>query len=517
MKFIIFLAIACLVPACAQTTPVKIRVVNSITKAPISGASVTIDGMHGNQAHQLAGRTDSSGTFSGTIEFAGAHLANARHKGYGLIGAGLMGKMIEIRPDQSNETTLEMVPLAVIAGRVLDQYGDPVRHAIVSTQAKAHLSGRGEEYESQFAATTNDRGEYRITNVEPGKYFLVFEYTSGDDRHYSPSSRYQWPEFGGLTIFPSAEDIQHALQVEARTGETTHVPDARLKMERTVTISGRVSPSPVEGGMVIVEPAGPRLSRHQSGGVGGQIEADGTFRTEILPGTYNVRATDRSGKVSNVVAVDAHANVSNVALTLGHGYELTGRIVIDGTEHLDFSKLALHFFSEPVKIDSAGTFHANAPARDASYMLQGLPGDWYVKDVKAAGRTIAGRQFHLDAEITEIVFTLSSKGASVEFSDDTASGVGDVMRAAMFALLPENGIVDTDSMFAAQGSASGKFIVHGVPPGDYRVFALDPSSWALLFDPAGLLQKYRDLAPLVKISEGEHRKMTAPPTKIPVE
>jgi hypothetical protein len=229
-----------------------------------------------------------------------------------------------------------------------------------------------------------------------------------------------------------------------------------------------------------------------------------------------VNATDRSGKISPMVTVDAHADISNIELTLGHGYELTGRVVIDGAEHLDFPKLTLHFFSEPVKINSAGTFHANAPARDASYMLRGLPDDWYVKDVKVAGRTIAGREFHLDAEMTDIEFALSSKGASVEFTPEGAGGGSDVMRAAMVALLPESGIVDTDSMFV-QRSEPGGFIIHGVPPGDYRVFALDPSNWALLFDPAGLLQKYRDLAPLVRIAEGEHRKMIAPPTKISVE
>src|SRR5271154_5369127 len=102
-----------------------------------------------------------------------------------------------------------------------------------------------------------------------------------------------------------------------------------------------------------------RLNRHQPG-VGRQIEADGTFHAEVLPGTYEVKATDRSGKASPVVRVEARAHVQGVELTLGRGYEITGRIVVDGPEHPDFSKLILHFFGEPAKIDSAGTFHAIA-------------------------------------------------------------------------------------------------------------------------------------------------------------
>lgn len=136
MRAQIIAALICSYPAYAQTSAtLKIRVVNSVTQAPIAGANVTVDGARGAQPHQLAGRTDGNGVFAGNVEFAGTHLLTAGHKGYRMIGTGLMGKMIEIQPGQANEITVEMRPLAVIAGRVLDQYGDPVRHVIVSTQA----------------------------------------------------------------------------------------------------------------------------------------------------------------------------------------------------------------------------------------------------------------------------------------------------------------------------------------------------------------------------------------------
>jgi protocatechuate 3,4-dioxygenase beta subunit len=63
---------------------------------------------------------------------------------------------------------VEMLPLGVLTGRLLDQYGDPVRHAMVSTLAKDRDPRRGEDYSSLFASTTDDRGEYRIANMEPG-------------------------------------------------------------------------------------------------------------------------------------------------------------------------------------------------------------------------------------------------------------------------------------------------------------------------------------------------------------
>ena len=206
-------------------------------------------------------------------------------------------------------------------------------------------------------------------------------------------------------------------------------------------------------------------------------------------------------------------------LTLGEGYEISGRIVVDGSDHLDFSKVILHFMSDPAKIDSAGTFHVNAGSSEAGYMIQGLPEDWYVKDFNVEGRSIAGKVFQLEPGHTEVVLTLSPKGARVEITPEGVDDVDSVMRAAVFALLPERGIVDVNSTLVVERAAepSGRFILHGVPPGDYRVFALDLSNWALLFDPGTLLEKYRQLAPLVTVAEGERKKIVVPPTRIPPE
>jgi hypothetical protein len=519
MKVQIIAAMICSYSAFAQTAAaVTIRVVNSVTKTAIAGANVTIDGTTGAQHRQLAGRTDSSGVFTGNAEVPGSHLLTARHNGYRMIGTGIMGKIIEIQAGQANEITLEMLPQAVIAGRILDQYGDPVRHAIVSTQAKMGGPGRG-VYTSLFAATSDDRGEYRIADVEPGGYYLVIEYSSSDERYYNSPLRYKWPEYGGLALFPDAADIEHAQQVETRAGETTRLPDVRLTIQRAVTISGRIKPAQADRAFVSVQRAGPNLSRHQSGNMSREFAPDGTFRVEVLPGTYTVRASDRSGKISPTLTIDARdKNVADLELTLGQGYEISGRLIVDGPERLDFSKVILNFFTEPVKIEATGAFHTTSVNSEAGCGIQGLPEDWYLKDCRVAGHHIAGRHFHLEPGQTEVVLTLSAKGARVEIATEGDSGGNGTLHAAMLALLPESGIVDVDSMFASErDDPAGKFVLHGVPPGEYRVFALDVSNWALLLDPGTLLEKYRKLASLVTVAEGEHKTIAVSPTKIPVE
>jgi hypothetical protein len=89
----------------------------------------------------------------------------------------------------------------------------------------------------------------------------------------------------------------------------------------------------------------------------------------------------------------------------------------------------------------------------------------------------------------------------------------------MVAVLPERGAIDEASLRVSQGppDPSGSWIVRGVPPGEYRIFLLDVSNWQWLYRPDLLRDKYRELAPLVTVVEGESKKLVVPPMKIPVE
>jgi hypothetical protein len=89
----------------------------------------------------------------------------------------------------------------------------------------------------------------------------------------------------------------------------------------------------------------------------------------------------------------------------------------------------------------------------------------------------------------------------------------------MAAVLPERGALDETSIHVSEGppSPSSSWVVPGLPPGEYRVFLLDVSNWQWLYRPDTLREKYRELAPLVKVAEGETKKVLLPPMKIPVE
>jgi hypothetical protein len=246
------------------------------------------------------------------------------------------------------------------------------------------------------------------------------------------------------------------------------------------------------------------------------VKSDGSFAFSVLPGTYALSASDRkSGKVSREVTIDVRdKDIAGVELSVDVAYEISGRIIIDGPESIDFSKLNL-IFGAPVKIAADGTFQAHAQGDKAVYFLQGLPDDWYVKTVTVGGQPLTSRIFNLSPGNTEVLVTLKARGAQVEA---IRPAMGAAPAAVYVVMLPENGAIpDPESMLHSIPDPSGKLLVRGVPPGVYRVFAIDATGLAFLFNPAILMEKYSKSAPAIQVAEGEHKTIVVSPLKIEPE
>ena len=66
---------------------------------------------------------------------------------------------------------LRLPPAGLIAGKVLDESGEAVRHATVAVYYEDHSSGIGQVRQIR-SAQTDDQGEYEVTPLVPGTYFV---------------------------------------------------------------------------------------------------------------------------------------------------------------------------------------------------------------------------------------------------------------------------------------------------------------------------------------------------------
>jgi hypothetical protein len=262
----------------AQTTDgptVNVHVVNT-TGAPIAGANVVLDGGHAQVHAQVWGRTDALGSFSGTAKSPGKYLLNVNRNGYRMTGAGMMGKIVEISSGAGNDIVVQMLQLGVIAGRVVDQYGDPVHNAIVRIIDKREVPGHGEEYANLESALTDDRGEYRIADVGPGKHYVATEFSGQNMQIVAARLAFRLPEEGGFVLFPDAVDIAAAQMVEVHAAQTTRVEDLHLKMQPAVTIRGSVKPAQ-KGVSIILHRTGVQLGLSAFAIHGGECDTAGSL------------------------------------------------------------------------------------------------------------------------------------------------------------------------------------------------------------------------------------------------
>src|SRR5689334_546105 len=120
-----------------------------------------------------------------------------------------------------------MTPAASVSGRVLGANGEPLVAMQVELMTVTYdATGR----RNIFALTqvdTDDRGEYRLFSVEPGRYYIAARWSAiamarqevnselrtvdaadSNGRRYAPA------------YYPSSNDLAHASLIEVKAGDT---------------------------------------------------------------------------------------------------------------------------------------------------------------------------------------------------------------------------------------------------------------------------------------------------------
>jgi hypothetical protein len=415
--------------------------------------------------------------------------------------------------DKIADLLFRLRPWAVMAGRVRyddGEFGVGVRVELYRTD---HIRGRN-AYSLAASTTTNDRGEFRIYGLAPGAYLIASVYNPPAISNYreqatTDSQGRELPLMGyATTFFPNTELMSQAVPVRVEYGQELAGLDLSLRLARKVTISGHVvsavSGADLSGAAMTLE----RVDRSGQGTMTTNVRVnfDGKKNFQIpgvSPGSYSlyVRAAGDGGSVlvGHALLVVGSEDVENLEVIAAPLNSWPGRIVTEGPGALP-SQTAPRITAEPRSMNasictSTGALDSVAGVlgvrcdiqRDETYdvFAENLPDDFYLSAVRVGGVDV--KPFGLPGSLAsgapfEVV--LDSRGGRV--SGAVAGQDGAVWGGANLMLIPDPPQRRVQDYRFTSANVNGRFLFHGVAPGNYTLVAWLDETPCDVYDPDGL-------------------------------
>jgi hypothetical protein len=219
---------------------------------------------------------------------------------------------------------LKIAPLGVIEGRVLDQFGDPIRGvAIHAIQVRIQDGWRMTT--TVRNVSTDDRGAYRLWNLAPGKYYLkaagrasaTFSATGAAMPLVIGSWEAFAPAYSG-----GARDIGGATPVSIEAGSHA-TADFKLELEPSFKIRGVVS------GFSSGAAVNFTLIQNDDDAIPARVSLNfntGKFEVhDVLPGSYILRASQGQKRGDAPVSIKGE-DAEGLAIDLSDGVEVKALI-----------------------------------------------------------------------------------------------------------------------------------------------------------------------------------------------
>jgi hypothetical protein len=376
--------------------------------------------------------------------------------------------------------------------------------------------------EPSTSVSTNDLGEFRAFGLEPKKYYLSAKPRSGGGGFgigdgVMLGAGADTPDEGYATVYyPGTTDITNATAIDVRAGEETRA-DLTLIPTRTYRVRGRlIGPDgePARDSGVMLMPRN---------GVGGFMSGnmtntakDGGFEVRgVSAGAYTLTAMTQQEDTPMSARLDldvGESNVENVNLVLSPGREVSGVVRLEGDGSTKLSDLSVVFmparagrmFFGPggfaqVKADGSFTAKSLGP-EDYIVSVNEKSDDSYLKSVRSGGEELLYTGVNVAKVKAPIEIVISSRGARLEGA--VAGEDGKAVQGAMVIAVPEKPVrARRGSAGTTSTDQNGRFLLRGLRPGNYQLYAFDDVDEDQFRDPE-FLAKFADKAVTIRLDEG---------------
>ena len=401
---------------------------------------------------------------------------------------------------------LRMSPAAVIAGKILDESGDPVRHASVTLYQDDHSTGVDQIHQVR-GAQTDDQGEYEIPSLMPGTYFLSATakpwyaiHPHSDPKGSRRKSQQDIPENFDqaldvaypLTYYPDATEAESASPIPIRGGEHLQL-EIHLNPVPSLHLLFRVSPNGDNSYHL------PQLEQTAFEGSSflqteSHFVSPGLFEIAGVPaGRYNIRI-NRPGSSSQMNAVELTKDGEEIDTSSAEAMSTVKLSVqVPGSalpERLTVGLRSAHRMLAGAwkVVDAKGEAELQQiPAGRYDMAVWGPPRPYSIRKMSAEGATVSGHSLIVAAGSSPSVsLTLVAGSSNIE---GTAKRAGKPFAGAMVVLVPKDPELNRDLFRRDQSDLDGTFNLRNVVPGSYTLVAIE-DGWDLDWSQPAVIAGY---------------------------
>jgi carboxypeptidase family protein len=462
--------------------------------------------------------------------------------------------------EKKTDILLSLTPTGSISGRVYDRDGEPAGKATVQALRPYYRDGRRALTIVQSVAT-NDRGEYRLFWLPPGRYYVTAK--SGDElnarqiRITEPARFVTFEQASAPLVrsrtlptgevieetqlavyYPGTTDVSGASPIDLRSGGSADGIDiaAASGPVRTRHIRGVVT-DPAIGRPVVQAQvlAIPRTSDPSFAIPSDQSRPDGSFDIAgVAPGSYVLFASSR-GLTAAVPLQVGDANIDNVVMALTGGFQISGRVVVEGQPRNgvggSVSSLRVFLQRDPdiLGMPPGGPEFSPPPAADGSFAMHGvpagdfrvtlsvpgamqppgsparsafqLPDDMYVKSMRFGTTDVLDGGLRVPGSSRDQLEVVIGANAG-RINGTVVNASRDPLPGITVVAVPDGGDRSRISRYKQVASdASGRFQVKGLAPGNYSLFAFDDIDEGAWLDPE-VIRPYENRGTAVRVRDG---------------
>jgi hypothetical protein len=510
------------------TAKIRGKVVSVDTGAPLRRAQVTLAA--GRLGIRRVAMTDAEGRYEFLELPEGRYNVTAAKGGYVSLQYGQRRAFepgLAVNVTDAQDVSQIDIPLprgSVIAGRVTDEFGDPLAGVLV--QAQRYQYGPSGQRRLAYAGGTglvqsDDRGEFRVYGLMPGDYVL-----SGSVRTPTFQSGGN-PATGGEgfapTFYPATTNPAEAEAVSVGIAQEVSI-HLTLVPARLGRITGTVRNSdgrPVSGVNIGIRSGTNGAIFFGGGGASG---ADGSFTlANIPPGDHTITAMVQPGspdtppEYGSASVTISRDDVSNLTITTGPAAKISGVVEFSGSSPRTGTLGGLRVVAEAVDPDGPNVpffFEDRGTVKsDGTFELRGTGkiffrvvnlGPWMLKSVILDGEDVTDTPYDLQTGS-------SIEGLRVVLTDkltDVSGSVTNVRREQLkdyvVVVQPAREMPATTLqrfLRTARPDQQGRFNLRALPPGDYIATAIEALEQGREWDPE-YRPKLRDAGQRFSVQEG---------------